>query len=245
MNTVGLLRCSTMALVALTAVLRAEDDFTVPEPSPYPMRSFGYIELGAAVITDFDAIMSGVTTNGSWSQNTTLSLSPGFAVNGGFGDSLGRWVTVEFLAGILYNNVDTVTGPSGDLGPVDGSLMQVPLMLNIAVQAPLKGPVQPFVGAGAGAVISWLDIQQTVQVGSGDLVTLDGSSTEYNFAYQFFGGVRYRLSQDARVTLTYRFQGCVSPTWSLDSAYYGGTAATLKASDIYAQSLMLGFQASF
>jgi len=94
-------------------------------------------------------------------------------------------------------------------------------------------------------VISWLDIQHTVRTINGDLVTLDGSSTEYNFAYQIFGGIRYRLSQDARVTLTYRFQGCGSPTWSLNSAYDSGIGATMKASDIYAQSLTLGFQASF
>jgi opacity protein-like surface antigen len=209
-----------------------------------PMRSYGWVEIGGAQVQDFNATLGGVATNGAWQQDLGMKLGTGFAVNGGFGDTFSRWVSMEFLAGFLYNNLEDVTGPAGAVGPVNGTLMQVPLLLNLVVHVPVSERFQPFVGAGAGAVISWLDLDQTVQANGGEPLHLHGSSTEFTFAYQVFGGLAVRLRPDARLTLTYRFQGSGSPTWSLDEIHTGYAAANLQADEIFTQSLTLGFQIS-
>jgi opacity protein-like surface antigen len=203
------------------------------------------VEFGYAHLPTVDATVSTVSTNGITSQDVEMDMGPGFAVHGGLGESFSRWVSAELLGGFYFHNVDEVSGAGGAGRGLDGDLMQVPVLVNLVVHVPLKSRFTPVVGGGAGAVFSWLDVEDQVQAGDGTLVSVDGSSTEITFAYQAFAGLRYRHGDNGVISLTYRLTGVGSPTWGLDSANEGDPSVDVEAHDLIVHSLTLGFHIGF
>ncbi len=239
------LRRCLNALLGLVAVsLAAQESATVPY-GPTPFREYGWVEFGYAHLPTFDATLSTLTPGGTLSQDLQMKMGPGFAVHGGLGESFSRWISGELLSGFYYHSLDEVTGAGASASRFDTSVLQVPIMLNLVVQVPLHSRLKPVLGAGAGAVISWLDVNDQLAAGDGTYLYVNDSSTEVTFAWQAFGGVRYQYGDSASVSLMYRYTGVGSPTWSLEETGTGRTVADLHAHDIGVHTIALGFQIAF
>lgn len=231
--------CATWLLVPL-----AQGATDAPESYDLP-RHYGWAELGAAMVPEFNGTLSYVDGSGPAGEDLTLKMSPGFMVNGGFGERFLPWLSGELLGGFYYGGVDEAKAADGQTRSFNASLLQVPILLNAIVHLPDRKRVVPFVGAGAGAMVSWLDIDDRVSLGDLGVVPLGESSTQVTFAYQAFAGVRFNIRRDGALALTYRFSGAGSPNWALKDSVTGDTAATLKARDIFVHSLTLGFYTKF
>ncbi|MCL4177804.1 MAG: outer membrane beta-barrel protein [Verrucomicrobia bacterium] len=208
-------------------------------------REYGWVEFGGAVIPDLDARLGVTGGTSTVHSDLELELSPGFSVNGGLGERLSDWLAVEIQGGFLYHNVDEVNAADGSFRSLDASLMQVPVFFNFVFELPLRSRFTPYAGVGAGAMINWLDIDDQIAAGDSVVVSVDGSSTEVNFAYQAFAGGRLRMGDQGVLEITYRFMGCSSPNWSLKAEDTGDSIANLKADDIFVHALTVGFIVEF
>jgi hypothetical protein len=203
------------------------------------------VEAGYAYLPDFDATLTMVTTNMVTNQDARMEMGPGFAAHGGLGETFSRYVSAELLGGFYYHNVDQFTMVGGVPRGLDADLMQAPVMVNLVLQFPLRSRLTPVLGGGAGAVFSWLDVDDQISTGTGSVLRVEGSSTEVTFAYQAFAGLRYRHGDGASVSLTYRFTGSGSPTWGLEDAQTGDSVVDVKAHDLFVHSINLGFHIGF
>jgi opacity protein-like surface antigen len=208
-------------------------------------REYGWVEFGGAVIPDIDARLGVTGATGSVNTGVKLELSPGFSVNGGLGERFNDWLAVEVQGGFLYHNIDEVKGAGGAYRSLDASLLQVPVFFNVLFELPLKSRLTPYAGAGAGAMINWLDIDDRIATGAAEVVSVEDSSTEINFAYQAFAGARLRMGEQGVIEFTYRFMGGGSPNWNLKEAGTGNTIGNLKADDVFVHALTLGFLVDF
>jgi opacity protein-like surface antigen len=238
-----LVTTATLGLIALSAVAQRPGEG--PTYEPVSAGEYGWVEVGYAYTPDFDATLSTVTTNGWLSRDAKMELGPGFALQGGLGQSFSRWISAELVGGFYYNDVDQMSIGGGMTRGLDASLMQAPAMVNLVVHVPVRWRLQPVLGAGAGAMFSWLNVDDQISMGDGRIVRVDGSSTEVTFAYQLFAGLRYRHGDGASIALTYRFTGVGSPTWGLEDAVTGESVADVKAHDLCVHSLNLGFYMGF
>src|SRR5438876_10666048 len=91
-----------------------------------------------------------------------IGFDPGvrFDVSGGysFNDSL----SLGIETGMLYNNIRKLSSAGVSLPPsavfgADVGFFQVPILANVILTPPLRSPVRPFVGAGAGGVASIIE----------------------------------------------------------------------------------------
>jgi len=245
MNASPILHRYALSFFVFAGSVAAQEVTPARSYDPTPFQEYGWVEFGYAHIPAFDVTLSAVTADGVVNQDLELEMGPGFAVHGGLGESFSRWISAELLGGFYYHGVDEATGAGGVGRGLDADLFQVPIMLNLVVHVPLRSRLTPVVGGGAGAVISWLDMDDQISIGDGNILRVNGSSTEVTFAYQAFAGLRYQYGDGAVVSLTYRLTGVGSPTWGLDDADTGRSAADLKAHDLFVHSITLGFHLGF
>ena len=158
------------------------------EPRPY-LRG----DLGFAITEDMDVTLdpSFVPATGG---NVKMDLDPGsrFSVAGGamFGDFFG----LELETGFMYNEIDSISG----FTDVDGWITQVPFLANAMFEIRTKVGLTPFIGGGAGGVGVGLDLDDA----DSPTVSLDGWESDFVFAWQVFGGLRYEINENLSVGLT-------------------------------------------
>ena len=100
-----------------------------------------------------------------------------------------------------------------DIKGTDGIFYQCPLMAVVEFQLPNKSPIVPFIGGGPGfstAVIAFDDDN----LADGD--TVDGAASDAVFAWQVYGGLRYKIDDNISVGLVYKYFEADSPTWEVD-----------------------------
>jgi len=107
-------------------------------------------------------------------------------------------VLLELDSGYIYNSVANATGSV--------ELHQVPVLLNLIYQFPLKGSLRPFVGFGTGGAFSQLDTSAA-----------STSLHDVTFAWQAETGVQYAISDHVGLGLDYK---CFS-TGDLDFGILG------------------------
>jgi opacity protein-like surface antigen len=204
-----------------------------------------WIELGGAWVPDLDSRLDWRTSAGAFSDALKLKTDLGFAVHGGFHQDVRPWLAFEVQGGFLYNGVDEVTSLASGARLTDASLMQVPIMMNAVFQWPLPHGITPYAGAGAGAMLSWLDVDAQLPGGEGTSVTVKDSSTEVTFAYQAFAGIRFEVSQEAMVSVNYRYLDSGSPGWDLEDSETGHDIGVLEVDRLRAHTLTIGFHVRF
>ncbi len=204
-----------------------------------------WIEVGGAVISEVSGSLRTLSSTNATDQAGEISFEPGFALYGGFREAFSDWLAAEVQGGFLYNGIDQIRLDAGGSWTPDASLMQAPIMANLVLQIPTETPLTPYLGAGAGAMVSWLDIDDVLPTGDGGFATVDESSTEIDFAYQLFAGLRYDLGSGGTISLAYHLVGSGSPQWSLESESTGARAGQLKARDLIVHSLTVGFHVAF
>ncbi len=150
-------------------------------------QSFGpYLKVdgGVNIVPDTSADIGG--TGGK------ISFDSGYRVDAAIGYEFNRWVALEVGGGYSDNSVSQLT--RGSLpARLDGSssLSEIPLLLDVVVRYENETDFMPYVGAGAGGVLSSLKI-------SGN------SDDDAVFAWQAKAGVIYKIDEMAWIDAGYK-----------------------------------------
>ena len=143
----------------------------------------------------------GVKNVGKFEFDTGVRLD----VAGGY--NFKPWLAAEFETGFIGNQIQPTH---------DSSLSSIPIMANILFQLPNSTRFVPFIGGGAGGVVSVLDADD---LGNPALGFIDGTDSDLVFAWQGFAGVRYKINEQFGVYLTYRYLGTTDPSWDAEDVF--------------------------
>jgi opacity protein-like surface antigen len=147
----------------------------------------------------------------------TVGLDAGVRGDVSAGFNLADQVAVEVETGAIDNRIrsEGTTIFGGNRAYLD----QVPLMGNIIFRAPLLYGITPYIGGGAGGMVSQLSVR-----------TFDHwtSDADVTFAYQGMAGVNVALNRHMDVGLGYHFIGTMDHVWFADDpTMYTPTGKTL------------------
>jgi len=146
--------------------------------------------------------------------NSELTFDPGFrlGVRGGYGVT--DWFDAEVETGFMVNGIDSATGAL----EADGSLTQIPLLINARFHCPAFHGVSPYFGGGLGMSTSvlWAD-NLTIGI-PGNNTTLNGSTAGVTFAYQAFAGLRFAINEQMSLSLEYHYFATTGTEMDVDVA---------------------------
>jgi len=142
------------------------------------------VDGGVNIVADNDIHIDGASG--------TLSLDTGYRADGAVGYEFGRWVALEIEGGYAESSVNKLTRESS-VANLQGhsSLTQVPLLFNAVVRYENESDWLPYLGVGAGGVMTTLKI-------SGD------DDSQAVFAWQAKAGVIYKIEEEAWLDLGYK-----------------------------------------
>jgi len=155
----------------------------------------------------------------------------GFASGLTAGYHITPWLAAEFQTGYMVNGVQDV----------DAVLSQCPFMVNLSFELHKCGKFVPFVGVGAGGMLSILSIDDYIDAGEEGAVRIDGSDADFVFAYQAFGGIRYDFNDRMGVGFLYRFRGTGGPSWDVEDWWTGATAGKIEFDDVFSHTFTVLF----
>jgi opacity protein-like surface antigen len=95
---------------------------------------------------------------------------------------------------------------------VDAVYSQAPFLANLRFQVPYRWVVTPYIGGGLGGSISTLDADHIDLNGT----HFEGWMSDVVFAYQAFGGLRFRINDAMGVSVEYRYFVAEAPSWQAD-----------------------------
>jgi opacity protein-like surface antigen len=171
-------------------------------------RSQGYFNMGIGAALPEDVKVTALNGVGT-PQGVKLDLDPGvrFSVAGGY--NFHPYVGIEIESGFIYNSINGVVGPGGNVG-TDASLSHVPIQANLVFRYDQPDcPVVPFAGVGAGGDLSIL-IDNSVEE----------SDTKFVFAWQGFGGVRFKVNESMSVGAAYKYYNVQNTSFNLPSGSF-------------------------
>ena len=150
--------------------------------------------VGAAIAEDVDLRKFVTRTPGA-----RIELDPGARLSVAGGYNFNDYLGVQAETGFIYNNIKDITGTGG----VDGSLAHSPLLVSAVVRYD-----QPncnwvfFGGVGAGGDASLIYFDHTRGPNG---FPVDGEDSRLVFAWQAFGGVRYKFARNMSIGASYKF----------------------------------------
>jgi len=129
--------------------------------------------------------------------NTVVEFDPGFrlGLRGGYGVT--DWFDAEVETGLTANNISFITGAT----QTDGSLANIPFLLNARFHCPALHQWSPYFGGGLGFSTTVLSGDNLTVSG----VTMDGSVAGVVFAYQAFAGLRYAINDRMGISIEYHY----------------------------------------
>jgi opacity protein-like surface antigen len=152
--------------------------------------------IGDSTVTEFVGLI----------DEGELTFDPGFATSIGVGYEFNRFLAVEFETGFLINDIDELGGMSYS---GDAVLYQTPVMGNVIIQFRNETGLVPFGGAGVGGSLQVFTADDLLT----PAVYLDGSDTDFVFAWQVFGGLKYEFNENMGAGITYRYLSSDAPRW--------------------------------
>jgi opacity protein-like surface antigen len=164
-----------------------------------------------------------------------FDFDTGFNFDAAFGYQLTPWFALEAQTGFSYNSVDVRGVPSdGDL-----DVGRYPFLANVVFQLPNRTRFIPFAGAGIGGAASVLAADDFT-IGA---TTADGTFSDFVFAYQFFGGLRYDFNDNMGIGIYYKYLTTESADWDPDLSI--GTSGDIRASTLHSHSVNVAFTFRF
>jgi opacity protein-like surface antigen len=147
----------------------------------------------------------------------TIKFHPGVRFGIGVGYEITDWFAAEMQTGVYANEIKSVGGASR----VDeATYSNVPLLVNLRFQCPSTNCcVTPYFGGGLGVSASMIDVDH-LDIGG---TTLQGTASAAVFAYQAFGGLRFRLNDHMGLSVEYHYFGTTDPEWEADSTFGTGS----------------------
>ena len=179
---------------------------------------------------DFGGALTDDVKLKSFPGATTLGkvqFDPGvrMTVNGGY--RFTPWFRAGGEFGFISHTIDGV----------DAAMTHVPLLANIEFQLPNRSIVLPFIGGGPGVSISVLDIDNDF-LGNGDFV--DGSTSDAVFAWQAYGGLRFRINDEMAVGVVYKYYESEGSTWDVENSF-----AEIRFGRVRSHGICVSFSMSF
>ena len=156
-----------------------------------------------------------------------LGLDNGFVGNVAVGHGYGNGFRTEFELGFRRNDVDSISGGGSGTGDLTGWSA----MANALYDFKVNGPLQPYVGIGAG--VAHLDLS-----GATPSVGTSINDTDTAFAWQGMAGVSYAVSERVKLTLGYRY-------FAVPDADFSGSTGTSFDSDYASHDVLFGVRYSF
>lgn len=155
-----------------------------------PAGTFGpYLKVDGGMNMTSDTDLSIAGNSGS------LSLDMGYRVDAAVGYEFNRWVALEVEGGYAHNSVDKLTlGPLVNSLSSESSLTQIPLLVNVVLRYENQTDFVPYIGAGAGGVLTSLKIS-------------DEKDNDIVFAWQGKAGVIYKIDEQAWIDVSYKLLG--------------------------------------
>jgi opacity protein-like surface antigen len=156
---------------------------------------------------------------GEDTSGAEIEFDPGIRFDFGAGYNITDWFAAEVETGIIANDIDSIRGANR----VDAIFSNVPIMGNIKFQLPKNYRVSPYVGAGAGVSFSILDSDE-IDFGS---TSMHGSESDAVFAWQAFGGIRFRLNDAMGLSIEYKYFWADDAEWEAEfsEGTFGDTSA--------------------
>jgi opacity protein-like surface antigen len=156
-----------------------------------------------------------------------VEFNPGIRLSLDGGWRFSQWLRAGGQFGVISHQVD---GPEVSYG-------QFPILGNVEFQIPNRWRLIPFFGGGAGVSIATVTFDDDNLAG-GDVV--DGSAADAVFAWQLYGGLRYKLSETMAVGLVYKYFESESTNWEVD-----GTATDIRFGRARTHSISASFSMDF
>lgn len=176
-----------------------------------------------------------------------VGFSPGFAGVLSLGWGFGNGLRAEIEGSWRSNDVESVAGAAGwaSSGQPGGRQESWGVMGNILLDLAVIGPVTPYVGIGAGYVVTeWSGVRG---IGQNGALRMTVDDSDGRFAYQGIAGLAFPLdfAPGLSVTAEYRFLGTLQPQLRarFDNPATGAQVASGVAEpDTYNHSLLLGLR---
>lgn len=189
------------------------------------------LDLGGTIPDDPSlTLRDGPVTSGD-----SMKLGSGFMMDAAVGYRLTPWLLLEGEFGFTVNEVKSV----GNWSYPDSFLNQLTMMVNLVIESP-RGPLVPYAGLGAGGVFSSLNFGNYYYY---YYSSSDGYGTDFVAAVQAFAGLRYKISDDCTVGLSYRFLATDDQKWDVD--WWTGNDFTVGVDAVRMHMIALTFTASF
>ncbi len=140
---------------------------------------------------------------------TRVDFDPGIRGSILFGYNVVPPLALEFETGAIWNSISG-NGPQiiGGSFANHADLYQVPFLGNVVFKAPLRCGLTPYIGAGAGGVVSTLTLTH-----DSDHFFAHTSDSDFTFAYQGKAGLTYALGWNMEVGVGYEFLGTLDHRW--------------------------------
>jgi opacity protein-like surface antigen len=137
-----------------------------------------------------------------------VDLDPGIRFGAAGGYNFNPFIGIELESGAIHNSVEGVLNSSGGSG--DATFSHIPLLANLVLRYDQPHcPVIPYIGGGAGGDISVVGLDDVNFNG----VFADGTDSTIGFAWQAFGGLRYRLNETMSLGASYKFYSAEGASW--------------------------------
>ena len=145
---------------------------------------------------------------GEVAPGSKVKFDPGVRVGVAAGYFFTDWFAAEGEIGVLANNISSIT----DADRLDATYSQAPFLLNAKFQCPYDHFVKPYFGGGVGGSVATLDADHIDLNGT----HFSGWMSDVVFAYQAFGGLRFKINDSMGVSVEYRYLATESPSWKAD-----------------------------
>jgi outer membrane protein OmpA-like peptidoglycan-associated protein len=240
-------------LPPLAAALCAATLAAAPPPAAAQFVQGPYIAggLGMNLLPDTDLNLGQAATRGlagaGYGASGAVGFAPGFGTVLSLGWGFGNGLRAEVEGSWRSNDVESVAGVAGwaSAGDPAGRQDSWGVMGNVLLDLGIFGPVIPYVGLGAGYVVTdWAGVRG---IGQNGALRMTVNDSDGRFAYQGIAGLAFPLdfAPGLAITAEYRFLGTLQPRLNVrfDNPATGATVATGTVEpDIYNHSLMVGLR---
>jgi len=138
-----------------------------------------------------------------------LETDPGFRVGVGSGSALVPYFSLDWEIALLANSIKKASG----LEKFDGTITQVPFLVNGTLQYESPSGITPFVGVGIGAAASAINVDKA----RNGTTEFEGSDYDFVFAWQLAGGVKYAVNRRLGLGVLYKFLWTGDAKWEVDN----------------------------
>ena len=146
--------------------------------------------------------------------SSKLTLDPGVRIGIGTDYSFTRYLSVGWEVAVLGSSVDKAAA----FEEMDALITQVPFLINVAVRYENETGFTPFIGVGAGAASTAINVDEA-RTGTS---TLEGSDYDFGFAWQLVGGLKYEFKRGLALGVLYKYLWTSDAEWEIEDQFIGG-----------------------